>query len=235
MELEVRKNELRELALNSKSNGSMIYQLINDGVLDCVINKIDDRKTKTIVTSLVKKGYLTGNEQFIDILSEYIYNFERWFAPLCNKKAFIGLSLDYKSPKFLLCKNYWGNNVFIPYYQFNMKQTIIANMYDNIKFIYDEYKDFFKSIGISNRMTLKNGKSVEKLFKFMQELIWCNYDEYALFYAFDNYKHIIEETIIKEKTAEEIKNIIWNSFDDQWSRLITNYLNKINTVKKIVN
>lgn len=234
MDLKQRKELLKELSLHSKSNGAIIYQLIKDGVLDCVINTIDDRKTK-IFKSVIKKGYLTGNEQFIDILSEFIYNFEKWFAPLCNKKTYIGLILDYKVPKFLLCKNYWGNNDFIPYYQFNMKKIIVENMYDNIKFVYDEYQEFFKSIGISNRMSLKNSKSLNILFKFMQELVWCNYDEYALFYVFDNYKHIIEDAPINGKTPEEIKTIIWNSYDVQWDILIKNYLDSVDNIRKILN
>lgn len=232
MNLNIRKEELKKIALSEKSNGSVVYQLINDGVLDLVIKKIDDRKTKTIVTSIVKKGYLTGNEQFIDVLCEFIHNFERWFAPLPNKKSYIGLILDYKAPKFLLCKNYWGNNDFIPYYQFNMKKVVVENMYDNIKFIYNEYKDFFKSVGISDRLSLKNSKSLNILFKFMQELVWCNYKEYALFYVFDNYKNVIKENVSNERTIEEIEKNILNSFNIQWDTLISNYQEKINLVKK---
>src|SRR5574344_259269 len=114
MNLNERKEELKQLALASKSNGAIIFQLINENVLDVVISKINDKKTNTVVTSLVKKGYLTGNEQFIDILSEFIYYYEKWFAPLSNKKVYIALILEKKSPKFLVCKNYWGDNKFIP-------------------------------------------------------------------------------------------------------------------------
>ena len=58
MNLDDRKAEIKKLALEEKSNGALIYQLVDDGYLDFVISKINDKKTKTNTTCLVKKGYL---------------------------------------------------------------------------------------------------------------------------------------------------------------------------------
>ncbi|MDO5569373.1 MAG: hypothetical protein Q4G04_04610 [bacterium] len=235
MNLNERKEELKQLALASKSNGAIIFQLINENVLDVVISKINDKKTNTVVTSLVKKGYLTGNEQFIDILSEFIYYYEKWFAPLSNKKVYIALILEKKFPKFLVCKNYWGDNNFIPYYQFNMKKVIVENMYDNIKFVYNKNQKFFKGVGINNRLSLKNSKSIDVLFDFMKKLIWCNPDEFALFYVFDSYKKSINEIEKNGKTTEEITDYVQNNYYIQWSRLIENYQEKITLIEELFN
>ena len=68
-----RKEELKKLLLNeSVGSYGRIYQLIQSGKLDKIIDKITDEKTDTKVSSIVKKGYLTGNEQFLDILSNFI-------------------------------------------------------------------------------------------------------------------------------------------------------------------
>lgn len=231
MNLNERKEELKQLALASKSNGAIIFQLINENVLDVVISKINDKKTNTVVTSLVKKGYLTGNEQFIDILSEFIYYYEKWFAPLSNKKVYIALILEKKSPKFLVCKNYWGDNNFIPYYQFNMKKVIVENMYDNIKFIYSEFSDFFKELGIEKRMSLNNIKSLDLLFSFIVGLVWCNYDEYALFYVFDNYKNVIAEINNPSFSEQEKITYTYIDFCSKWEILIDNYQKRIEIVR----
>ena len=51
MNLDDRKAEIKKLALEEKSNGALIYQLVDDGYLDFVISKINDKKTKTNTSS----------------------------------------------------------------------------------------------------------------------------------------------------------------------------------------
>ena len=72
MTLNERKEEIKEIALNNYSNGASIYMLVNNNYLDHIINKINDEKTYQNTLSVVKKGYLTGNEQFVDVLNENI-------------------------------------------------------------------------------------------------------------------------------------------------------------------
>ena len=64
-----RKKDLMDLVLKKGSaiNG-ILYKIIQNGYLDKVINKITDERVKTPTTSITKKGYLTGNEQFLDSL-----------------------------------------------------------------------------------------------------------------------------------------------------------------------
>lgn len=68
MTLEERKKELKKLALKNAFNGGTIYKMINEGKVDHIIKEINDEKTIPNVTCMVKKGYLTGNEQFLEIL-----------------------------------------------------------------------------------------------------------------------------------------------------------------------
>ena len=76
MKNKARKEQLKKLALKKSDNGGRIYQLINSGVLDKAIDRITEEKTPTIITTIIKKGYLTGNEQFIDMINNFIYYFD---------------------------------------------------------------------------------------------------------------------------------------------------------------
>ena len=84
-----RKEDLKQLALKKMDNGGRIYQLINSNKLDKAIDLITDEKTPAIKTTLVKKGYLTGNEQFIDMISNFLYYFDKNFPTVGHKDLMI--------------------------------------------------------------------------------------------------------------------------------------------------
>ncbi|MDO5556956.1 MAG: hypothetical protein Q4G05_01745 [Clostridia bacterium] len=240
MNLAERKELLKNLALKEKSNGSMIFQLIESGCLDLVIGKLTESKTKTNTKCLpmTKKGYLTWDEQFIDVISEFIYYFERSFAPTIHKFAYLKILLENKAPEFLLCKNYWGDNTFIPYYQYHIRKFLVENLYDNIRFLYKDFENqrFFKGLDITDKLSLKNAKSVDILFAFMREIIWCNYDEYSLFYVFSNYKNEVK-SLAEEHVNKSIvfsREQVWNDYDDHWSRLIYKYNQHIHSVQNLI-
>ena len=60
-------------------------------------------------------------------------------------------------PKFLLCKNYWGDNNFIDYYRFNIRQLLVTNFYNNLMLLYREGKinRFCNYLKIRPRLSLK--------------------------------------------------------------------------------
>lgn len=227
--LEERKEIICKLALEQYDVGALIYKYVKDGSLDHIISKITDVKTKTIKTSFVPKGYLTGEEQFVDVLSQFITRFNHYFAPIEHKGVVIQEILESQVPKFLLCKNYVGDNSFIPYYQFNMKQCMVNNFYKNIKVIDDTYSEFFKYFGITKNMSLKNGKTVDLLFDLLHEMVWCNYDEYGVYNLFSDY-----ETMIKENKNEGYKNALMSNSYLHWSILIKNYIDRVKNVRVIL-
>lgn len=237
MNFEERKVELKTIALKHKGAGSLAYQLIDDFALDEAIKKITDIKTKTNINSIIKKGYLTGNEQFVNILCEFIYYFEMQFA-IVGKYSFIHLAnmLEKKEPKFLLCKNYWGNNDFIDYYTFNMKKLFVENFYSNIKFLWRniEIQSFFRSHKITNLLTLKTSKNIDKLFKILLDFVWCCKGDYCSIFLFSNYNIILEHNKkdYPEKTTEEITTSIYNFYSTQYEILIKNYNDNIQIVRK---
>ena len=219
MELTEKKKEIMELSLNTRSNGVFIYKLLDSGCLDNALSMLTNENIVKTNAVLSVKEYFNANEQFIDLLSEFIHFFEKNFAALCNKEVYIELILKDKAPEFLLSKKYWGNNNYIDYYKYNMKKIIVENTLKIIRFISDNKE--FKKLNIYN-LDINNENDVDRLFEFIKNVVWCNYDEYSLLYVF-----LIEN---EENITSDIKDF----YDNNWKKLMSNYNKKIRYVRKIV-
>lgn len=237
MNLEKRKKELIEIAISKYTNGGIIFILINEGHLDHIINKITDEITPTNSKAIIKKGYLTGNEQFINVLSEMISYFSDIFCTIKHKEIALEFILEQTTPNFLLCKKYWGDNSFISYYTKNMNILFVKNFYDNIKFIYYEYFDFFQSINIEDNLKLNKTKDVNLILDFMIKLIWCNCErnQYSINYIFSNYKLYIIKLKNKYKNKRIHKyRLVYDDYIMHWDLLISEYKKNIEHIEKIL-
>ena len=235
--LKINNKEIKEIALNNYSNGASIYMLVNNNYLDHIINKINDEKTYPNTLSVVKKGYLTGNEQFVDVLNETLFYFNSCFLPLEHKETHFANLLENYIPQFLLCKKYCGNNKYIPYYRKNMQKLIAKNFYENIKYIYEDYTDFFNNINITNTLTLNTSEELEKIVTLMEEFVWCNckYKQFSLSYLFTNHK-CYEKSIKKRYFNKklDVKKVVYKDYCMHWEILINQYKKNINYVKKFL-
>ena len=230
------KQQLKKIALNNYSNGAEMYRLINEGYLDHIIANITEEKTYTNSTAIVKKGYLTGNEQFIDILAEFLHWFEEYFIVLQHKEWYIANLIEKTTPSFLLCKKYWGDNQYIPYYKKNMTKIFVKNFYDNIKFIYDEFEDFFIKSNITKNMSLNKNEDIDKLLELMSELIWCSFrhNQHSFDCIFANYKYRIMDLKNKSKNMKSrAEQIIYKNYIIHWGIIIENYNKYIDIIKPI--
>lgn len=237
MTLNDRKTKLKKIAIDNYSIGTSIYILISKNNLDHIINKITDEKTYTNTRSIIKKGYLTGNEQFIDVLSETISYFNSHFLPLEHKELHFASAVENYIPKFLLCKKYWGDNKFIPYYTKNMQKLFVKNFYNNIKYIYTDFEIFFKSINITKKMSLNRTHDLNKIFNFLEELIWCNckYNQFSMYYIFSDYKsHLKERRKQVAKKGLNANDIVYKDYCMHWHSLIREYKKNIECVKKFM-
>lgn len=237
MNLEKRKKELIKIALSKYTNGGIIFILINEGNLDHIISKITDEITPTNSKAIIKEGYLTGNEQFISILTGMISYFSSNFITVKHKENALIYILEKTIPNFMLCKNYWGDNSFIPYYTRNMNKLFVKNFYDNIKFIYDEYSDFFKSVNISINLKTNKIKDVNLLLDFMIRLVWCNctFNQFSIDYIFSNYKFRIEQMKANYKKKRiNADYLIYQDYIMHWDSLIKGYKKNIEYIEKIL-
>ena len=231
------KQQLKKLALNNYSNGAEMYRLINEGYLDHIIINITEEKTFTNSKAIVKKGYLTGNEQFIDILAEFLHWFGYYLTVLQHKEWYIANIFENTVPNFLLCKKYWGDNKHIPYYKKNMTKIIVKNFYDNVKFVYDEFEDFFIKANITKTMSLNSNEDLDKLLDFMVELVWCNfkYSQHSFDCIFSNYNYRISDMKKKSKKFKErAEQIVYSNYTTHWDILIRRYNKHIEIFKPII-
>lgn len=231
-----------KLALNSNIiNDAFIYKLLRNKVLDNYIIKLNNYKIITNTKTIIKKGYLTADEQFIDLLNNFFVYLDEDFYFLGRSKNFIiETILKYKNNnKFLLCKNYWGDNNFIPYFKYNIKRFVITGFYNNIKTLIDESKDIkelirFEKINI-NKISLKHIKDVDKLYKLLKFLTLCNSNKYCLLYLFTDFNTSVNE--IKETSNFTMNKVIKankKQYILQWEMIIKNYYKKKDAIPYIL-
>ena len=97
--------------------------------------------------------------------------------------------------------------------------VFVENTLKIIRFISDNKE--FKKLNIYN-LDINNENDVDRLFEFIKNLVWCNYDEYSLLYVF-----LIEN---EENITSDIKDF----YDNNWKKLMSNYNKKNRYVRKIV-
>lgn len=232
-----------KLALNSNfTNDAYIYKLLKNKILDNFIIKLDNRKTNTTTKSIIKKGYLTANEQFIDLLNNFIICLDTDFYFLGKyRNIIIEIILGYEENyKFILCKNYWGDNSFIPYFKYNIKKIIVTGFYNNIKMLIDESEDIKGLLKIEkinfDKISLKQKKDVDKLYNLLKYLTVANSNKYCLLYLFTDFDVSVNE-IIKtyELTTKKVVNANKKHYIIQWEMIIKNYYIKKDAISYILN
>lgn len=219
-----RKEELKQLALKKSDNGGRIYQLICSNKLDKIIDLITDEKTPVIKTTFVKKGYFTGNEQFLDILNNFIYYFDMKFPSVQHKDLMIQMILESQTPEFLFCKKYWGDNDNIPYFTNGMDKAIVRNFYNNIIFT-DDNRTFQKYKIFPNKMNLDDRKDLDTILNLMEDIVWTNINDYSLVYLFDDFgvRERSYQKTYKNRNKLEIYTVLLKDYRLHFEMLLNHY------------
>ena len=227
-----RKEDLKQLALKKSDNGGRLYQLINSNKIDKIIDLITDEKTPAIKTTLVEKGYLTGNEQFLDMLNNFLYYFDMNFPTVSHKDLMIQMILESQVPEFLLCKKYWGDNDNIPYFTKEMDKTIINNFYNNVIFT-DDYKTFQKYKIFPHKMNFEDKDDRDIVINLMKGIAWTNINDYSLVYLFDEFGTREKEfrKHYKDKGKLEIYKILVEDYRMHFDILLSHYEKKKELLK----
>ena len=212
----------------------LIITLLNKNILNKLTNKITDSKTKIKITTLIKKNYLSGNEQFLYLLNNFIYTFKEDFYFINTNFNYIIETLlqNEKHTKYLLCKKYIGNNKYLPYFSYNIKKLIVYGFYNNIKYLAKNselIKTFTKETKISTKKNmLSNKKGVEILYNTLLKLSICNAKELNNILLFEDIKHYIEQTPKNSNSDyKNIKKSILKYYLTNWESMINNYYQKI--------
>lgn len=206
-----RKRKLRKIIKKDYNlNNAIILLMIDNGKLDQVIQLLNDEITTTNTTCLVKKGYLTSEEQFLEILHHIIYRFnvDFWFLKKYGNYIMESILCSEEAIPLLLTKKYLGDNQYIPYYQIKFKEICIINFYKILKFIdcteiiYTFLKDY--KIDIQN-FKLDEIQDVTKLYDALRLICLCNCNTYGLLYLFDPYMNEKTKPMYQIQVEELIK------------------------------
>ena len=212
-----------------------IISLLDTVCLDNIINRITKDKTILNSNSIIKKGYLTGEEQFIDLLSNFIYYFRMMLPTIVHNNMCIYNIFKNQEPTILLNKDYYHDNKNEEYNK-EFKKLIVRNMYDNIKILYPNFSNkVWKKFKISDNMDIGNDKDVDTLFNFMRLLTWSNINEYAILYLFDSLTFAIYDMMKKRKIGyDEALNSIGKHYYIQYEIMIDNCLQKYKLLEKLI-
>lgn len=213
----------------------LILRILNRGTLDKLTSKITNTKTKVNVTTITNKNYLSGNEQFLSLLNNFIYHFKEDFYFLqSNFENIIEILLqNEKHNKYLLCKKYIGNNNYISYFSNNIKRLTVSGFYNNLKKLSKKselIKKFMKDNHINSRICLiSNPSELETLYNLLKKISICNAKTSNNIMLFQDIKYYLNQTS-NNINKEKLENNIYNYYIKEWELMINNYYEKIDAI-----
>ena len=241
MNTKTKREELKELVLKMNvSNTGIIYQILNSKSIDLMLKKITDEKTNIEGKSLMKKKYLTGDEQFIVLLNHFVSFFDYHFPTINDKDLHIEYLMEYYFPDFLFCKKCCEDNDNLDYFQYEMKKAVVYNFHENIQYLYSEKnKKFWDRVKITKDMDINDKDNVDILFDFLKKIALANINEFSTVYLFDNYKSYLKKIDPKgkDKTVDNILKAIsttQNFYVEQYSSLLNNFIKKEEYIAEIM-
>lgn len=232
--LSLDRRKLMNITLdNDFSNDSLIYQLLKNKTLDSYIKILDKTKVHLKSNSIIKKGYLTAKEQFIDIVNNTIGYIDYDFFFLGKyKKIIIENIFSYKeNNEYIFSKNYWGDNTHIPYFNYNIKRLVITGFYNNLKTlttISQEINFLLKNNNIVlKKVNLNLEKDVDILYNLLKLLAICNSNNYCSIYLFSEFNTSVNKIQHMYKlNSDKSKEICLKQYITQWELFLKNYYTK---------
>lgn len=220
----------------SFTHSYLIYKLLDRGEINDLIDRISDEKTSATFSLSFKDKFLSGNEQFIVLLDNFISFFR-------NDFYFINESFDYivgillknqKYNSYLLCKKYIGDNDNISFFSNSAKKLITNGFFNNIKILSKE-SDIIDEFAKHNKIR-HNISSIDKysddeldyIYDILIKISICNANFINSFLLFEDINGYISEYLKKDiSKKEKVTNNIYNFYINQWEIMIDNYYKKI--------
>lgn len=224
-----------------------ISKLLDSNKLDYLIEQLDDEIVICNNTSLTKKGYFSSEEQFLNLLDNFIHHLETTFFVLENSFLFAILEEMFESKycNIFLFKYHWGDNNYLHEYIIGFNKIIINNFVKNLIYLNFEdkisiFRDDNIIISLENIKKILNDESyIDEIIVFLRDILMCNIkNQFQVIYLFMNIeKHIMEfqEKLKKEKkvndlTLQQNKNCLLHFYRNVWEILYRNYEKKVKYV-----
>ena len=194
-----KKNKLnKRLKKISVNNDLLINKLINNGVLDCSIKKINTKSILKENKPILKKEYIDSYNHYIYTLDNFIDYFHNCFnAGIDSEYEILSACLN-GNDKILLSKYYVFNNDNIDYYKIEYNKIIINNFYYNAYTFRKELDSQFDDFSIKvEKIDFNNVGDINKILEILKTIHMYNKDRHivlALFNKVDSstYKFYLE-------------------------------------------
>ena len=194
-----KKNKLnKRLKKISVNNDLLINKLINNGVLDCSIKKINTKSILKENKPILKKEYIDSYNHYIYILDNFIDYFHNCFNAGIDSEYDILSSCLNGNDNIFLNKHYVFNNDNIDYYKMEYNKIIISNFYYNAYTFRKELDSQFDDFSIKvEKIDFNNVEDINKILEMLKIIYMYNKDRHivlALFNKVDSstYKFYLE-------------------------------------------
>ena len=195
-DIDKKKKRITEVVLNSRTliNKFLILDLLYNNHLDGYIYDLNEDKIYITVPTIIKKKYLTGYEQFLCILDNFIIYFLNIFNNVELSYTVLPLCIKNDKNNVLLTKKYFYDNSYIKYFNTEFNTMIVSNFYNNCLILREYLVDFFKMVDVDiENIDIDNRDDMEKIIRLLEEVCFVNRNRYGIMALFEkindaNYK-----------------------------------------------
>lgn len=185
--LSIKKNKLVKKAEKIKINNDiLIIKLINNGVLDDSIKKIDSKKASADNNPVLNEEYLDSYNHYLYTLDNFIDYFYDYFNHNIESEYDILSACLKNNDDIFLSKKYVYNNDNIKYYRKEYNKIIINNFYYNICAFKEDLKDDMDSLSIKpDKIDINSSDDIDKLLELFKYIYIYNKEKHIVLSLFN--------------------------------------------------
>lgn len=183
----IKRNKLKKRIKGIKTNNDLIIvKLIDSGVLDRSIRRIDNKKADANGSPVLSEDYLESYNHYIHILDNFIDYFYDYFK--CNIDSMYDIlwAILKGNDDIFLDKKYLHDNDNIKHYRTAYDNIIVGNFYYNISAFREELKDDIDDLPINiDKIDINNSDDIEKLLDVLVDIYTYNKDKHIVLSLFN--------------------------------------------------
>lgn len=201
----MKKQLIKEIVLSKCCYDANIYHLLQSGVLDSIIDNLDN---KGVPCNVNPKNIVSSEEQFVSLLNRFFSYFKQTYHNIEPHYNFVFRELILGNinlfSTYLTSKHYLGDNRYIRFFEENLIKLSIANFIKNCS-CFDILKQFMHENNIKTK-TIENYsyKELQKIAKILSDMTLCHQNNFHLPLLFTNLESIIHKDDISNNYREQI-------------------------------
>ncbi len=233
-----KKQKIKKIIFkNNVRNSAIIYKLYINNELKPLLNRIKPGNVKVKYNRVIKKLYITAEEQFITTLDCFITYFQNHFSFIRSADIELILPLLFKSKycDIFFCKYNKNEDKFIGYYINHFKKIITDHFANNLMLLstFMQIKlDLTDDFNIK-KIDFDNQDIVDKLFEFLIDLVYCNNDIYDIYCLFESIYNYERRLLSKKRNILDVDEACLKYYSIKWESNLDNYYKKIDFIRQI--